>query len=401
VRLIGIICGTLLTGYGLLETFESGNQNSQRLLCRLWGCWNEAVVEDAYREFLHGPASTKEFSADLVQALVHDAASSYRWCDVGEALLAAGDQDKAAYCMRRAIALGPRSAPVLLRAANFDFRIGDDSEALQLLARVLKLAPEYDAMVFSDFERFGGGVDRVLQSGLPSEVRSAQAFFRYLIHNRRDAGDTMKTWNWLSARSLTDDQLSVEYVNYLVGSRQIDQAVEVWLRALGRNRGDYMRPNRIFNGDFEAAPSGAALDWTVSVPEGVRYSWDTNEYYSGKRSLRLDFAAQDNLSFNHVYQQAAVKPGLYRFEAHVKAAGITTDQGVSFHIVDSDSPAHLDLATDPVTGTTGWVSQEKVFTVPLQTRLLRIEVHRSSSRKFDNKIAGTLWIDSVKLYAVP
>lgn len=401
MRLFGIICGTLLTGYGLMETFAPGGPSSQRLLCRLWGCWNEAVVEDAYRDFLGGSANSTEFSADLIQALAHDPASSYRWCDVGESLLAAGDQDKSAYCMRRAIALGPTSAPVLLRAANFYFQIGHDSEALELLSRVLTLTPEYDPIVFSDFARFGGGIGQVLQFGLPCDVRAAQAFFRHLIGNRPDAGDTRKTWEWMTARSLTDYRLTVEYVNYLAGSRRIDEGVEVWVSALGRNSGDYMRPNRVFNGDFETAPSGAAFDWTLSAAAGVAYSWDTNERYAGQQSLRLDFAAQDNLSFNHVYQDVAVKPGVYRFEAQVKAAGITTDQGVDFHIVDCDSPARLDIATEPITGTTGWRAEAKLFRVAPETRLIRIELRRSPSRKFDNKIAGTLWIDSVKLYPAP
>jgi hypothetical protein len=384
--------------FGLVETLASGNPDAEKLLCRAWGCWNPSIVEGTYMGFLRGPAGPEQLSNDLKQLVSQDPASGYRWCDLGESLAAGGDEKTAAYCVERAVTLCPNSALVLLRAANVKLRLGTDTEALPLLGRVLKLTSEFDHIVFSTFERFGGGTDAALTLGLPAERRAGQAFLHYLIANKRAPAEVRKTWDWLSAHRLIDYSASVDYVNYLIASRQFDEAASVWLRSVGSNRGDYLQPNRVFNGDFELDPSGAVLDWQVSMIEGVQVTWAKGESHSGSRALRLDFDAQQNITFNHVSQEVVVEPGRYVFEAFVKSDHITTDQGVEFHIFDGEASNRLDIAITPVLGTTGWTRQAIAFSVPPQTRLIRIELRRESSRKFDNKIKGTLWVDSVKLY---
>jgi hypothetical protein len=48
-------------------------------------------------------------------------------------------------------------------------------------------------------------------------------------------------------------------------------------------------------------------------------------------------------------------------------------------------------------GTNPWSEVSHEIVVPPETRLLRIEVIRQLSMKFDNKVSGTAWIDDVKL----
>jgi tetratricopeptide (TPR) repeat protein len=391
--------GTLLVAYGTVQTIAASDPQMEQWLCRHGGCWNEAVVEQAYRSYFDGQATASQFSTDLVQALAHEPASAFRWCDLADALLAAGDRAKAEVCMRRAVQLGPNSAPVLLRAANFQFRLGDDQGALPLLGKILSIVPDYDSIVFSDLDRFAGGVGPTLALAIPTDRRAAQAYLRHLMDTRAAAPDLLKTWTWIEQRSLTDDPLTIDFVNHLIRAGHLDAADIVWLPFATRHDSRYRKPNEIFNGDFELPPAGSALDWTTTAPEGVQLTWATGESHTGRVALKLDFHAQDNLAFNHVYQQVIVQPGRHHFEVFLKTTGITTDQGLGFHIYDAQQPARLDLSTDPVTGDTNWTAQRLDFVVPAQTRLLRIELRRLPSRKFDNKIKGTVWIDSVSLYA--
>jgi len=57
----------------------------------------------------------------------------------------------------------------------------------------------------------------------------------------------------------------------------------------------------------------------------------------------------------------------------------------------------LNLETTQLTGTHAWTPVDLDFTLPGPVRLLRIEVVRQPSAKFDNKIRGYAWIDSVSL----
>src|SRR6266536_286255 len=137
-------------------------------LCRFWLCPNETVIDRGYQQYLQSgaeqaPQSERVFTA----ALVRDPASAYRWCDLGEIMFEAGKEQAARYCFSRAVVLGPHSSPILLRAANFFFRAEDHPEALKYTKRILKQIDQYDAMVFTNYDRMGVPVQDVLQSGIP------------------------------------------------------------------------------------------------------------------------------------------------------------------------------------------------------------------------------------------
>lgn len=78
-----------------------------------------------------------------------------------------------------------------------------------------------------------------------------------------------------------------------------------------------------------------------------------------------------------------MRPGAYRFEARVRASGITTDQGAG--------------PDERAGGTTDWKRVEKRFVAPKQTRVVEAQVIREASQKFGNKIRGAVSIDAVRL----
>ena len=91
------------------------------------------------------------------ELLQRDPQNPYRWADLGEAFLEAGQKENARTCYARVLALAPRSAPLLLRVANFYFQIGENNQALPITARILTLIPDYDSIIFSEYTRL---VDR-------------------------------------------------------------------------------------------------------------------------------------------------------------------------------------------------------------------------------------------------
>jgi hypothetical protein len=89
---------------------------------------------------------------------------------------------------------------------------------------------------------------------------------------------------------------------------------------------------------------------------------------------------------------------------------ITTDNGPRFVLEDAYDPAELvdastkaanpkrfSISTENVTGTSDWSPQELEFKTPTNTRLLIVRVVRPASHKFDNKLAGQVWIARVSL----
>jgi hypothetical protein len=280
--------------------------------------------------------------------------------------------------------------------ADFHFRIGENQEALPITARILALIPDYDSVIFSEYIRTVDRAEDVLRFGLPEDRRAAKSWLQFLIQAGR-LGDAQRTWDWVVGHGYADDALAGEYVEFLIRQGHPDWAASAWAQHIGTLADDYDKSTYLFNGDFESDLAQSPFDWTVARSEGVEVTRDFTTARSGKCSLRIRFAGTRNLGFAAASQLAFVRPGTYRFHAFIRTEALTTDQGIRFRISDAEVPARLDELFGQFTGSSPWSSVDHNLVVTLKTRLLRIEVIRQPSMKFDNKVAGTAWIDDLKL----
>ena len=84
--------------------------------------------------------------------------------------------------------------------------------------------------------------------------------------------------------------------------------------------------------------------------------------------------------------------------ALIRTEDLTTDEGISdLEFCDAEVPARLDEVFGQFTGSSPWSSVDQELVVRPETRLLRIEVIRQPSMKFDNKVACMAWIEQLKL----
>jgi len=401
LRTLTFTLGTILAVYGsagvLSETFWPNHEPVERTLCRFFLCDNASLIGRA-RDQLAGvkAAAPQETIGLFRRVLRRDPQDPLRWADLGEAFLEAGQKENARYCYGQVLALAPQSAPFLLWAANFHFQVGEKQKALPITARILKLIPDYDPVIFSEYTRLVGNAEDVLQYGLPEDPRAAGSWLRFLIQAGRLA-DAQPTWDWVAARGYADDALAGEYVDFLIRQGHPDAAASAWIRQLGARSGNYGKSTYLFNGDFEAEPAPSPFDWTVARTGGVEVARDCTTAWSGKCSLRIGFAGTHNVDFAAVSQLAFVQPGLYRFQAYIRTENLTTDRGVRFRISDAEAPARLDVVFEQFTGTRPWSAVEHDLAVSPQTRLLRVQVVRQASMKFDNKAGGTAWVDQLRL----
>lgn len=186
----------------------------------------------------------------------------------------------------------------------------------------------------------------------------------------------------------------------LLASRRFDDAAAAWKQHLGARASAYLQPDCLFNGDFENEPTGGVFDWRLSPTDGVTLELDQSVVHSGRQSLRVELEGKENLSYGRVAQRAVVREGYYRLRVYIRTEGLTTDRGMALRIFDVESPGRLDARTEEVTGSTDWRLLEKTFVVGRETRLVEVQLSREPSLKFDNKIQGRLWLDSVKLERV-
>ena len=287
-----------------------------------------------------------------------------------------------------------------MRAGNFYYAAENTGRSLKHFARVLELSRAYDAAVFSQYQRMGASVTEVLASGMPAGMpqtaEAARAYLLHLLHEESIPG-AVEVWDWMETRSMVDQKALAPFLRLLLEKEEYDLAKKTQLRFASSAGRASPTGELVFNSGFEAAFLGTPLDWSIRKSKAARVRRDSEVFSHGGWALKMQFDGSINLSYDHVAQTIVTRAGPHYFSARVRAADITTDQGVALRIVDAERRARLDVRTRAVVGTTEWTTLEMEFTVPRETQLLRLSVTRRSSRKFDSKIAGTIWLDEVSL----
>lgn len=317
------------------------------------------------------------------QALLADDASPYRWADLAEALAAEGRVNEARECFQRALVLAPAIPQIWVRHANFCFMHDQPALALQSAARVLDYVPDYDSVLFHDFDRMLPHPVEIA-TALGPNPRALRSWLGHLIAvDNSDAAHV--AWKQIISAHAGEAATASAYTDYLIRTQAWSDAITAWSDWLGPNRGDYPDRNLLFNGRFDHAPSGGPLDWGIA---------EDSEFFETVRELpgiRIHFEGKANVDYNHLSQVVILPaPGHYRLSARVKSEGITTDEGPRLAITD------FGLESESITGTVDWRPLIIDFSTT-RARAIRISVVRRSSKRFDNNVAGTFWITDVRL----
>jgi hypothetical protein len=342
--------------------------------------------------FLSPPAPSGGGLAAVEANVVADSASPYRWCELAEAQADAGRPRQAARTIRRALELGPGLPQIHMRAANLYFRLDDAQAAVRECARVLAIVPDYDAVVFGSFDRFGVPAIDALGS-IRHDRRAMAAYLERLVAAGR-MEDAAEAWRAGGGRDFASATLVSRYLDALLARRRYADAIALW-RAYDR-AGAAAPPDHLCNGDFEREPIPAAFDWrTPAAAPGVRVARDRRAR-SGAWSLRIDFPGDENLDYRGPFQDAVLAAGVYEVSAWVRAQEITTDQGPYLAVVRAEDGAPL-LETAMIRGSSEWSEVRGRFRVALGPQLCRVQLRRHPSRKIDCKIGGGVWLDAVRL----
>jgi hypothetical protein len=380
--ILGIVLVVYCTAGVLLDTRFSGDLAMEERLCRFRLCDNEMVSRRA-RVALWQEGNTAEAITLFNRLLNRDSHAPFRWTDLGDAYVAADRKQDAEYCFRQAQVLAPKWPPVLLRVANFYFQTGNTDAALPITSQILAQVDAFDGVIFSEYTRLVDRVEDVLAKGLPPDPRASRAF---LIHCTQfgKLGDAEKTWDWVRAHGFADTKTANAYVTYLLAHHRPQDARVAWKDYLGVRARGYGESNYIFNGDFENEPEGSPLDWIIQRVEGVDVAREEG-------ALRIRFDGKHNLASTGVRQTIALPAGTYVLRARMRTEGITTDQGFRLHLAAEGN----SWSSPALPGTNAWAQMEHTFTVPGGE--YAVEVMRTPSLKFDSLVAGTLWMDDVRI----
>ena len=328
----------------------------------------------------------------------HDA---HFWADLGAGYDWAGRSNDALDAFQRAQRLFPNSPEINWRLANFYVRAGKIPEALRTLQMVLLEDGTAGRRVFTLATNATRDRNALLEM-LPPQP---PVFFDYLnfLSERGDIVGAEEVWARILQLGLPFDlREAFPYLDGLIQHGELGQLSKTWSALAQRFPAQVQRPvqssNLVTNGGFESDILNGGLDWRVLPIEGSVVSLDPVGVFEGVRALRITFDGSRNIDYGHVFQYVPVQAKTrYRFSGHMRVQDITTDSGPRFQACDAYDMGNIFVSSENLVGTSGWSEQHAEFTTLPDTRLLLLRVVRSVSNKLDNQIAGTVWIDDVRL----
>jgi hypothetical protein len=265
--------------------------------------------------------------------------------------------------------------------------------------------PGFDLQAVSVCWRAGVSLDQLFEQVVPPRVASYLKTMDFFLREG-DLDSALLVWARVNALGEPVELVrSFPLLERLVRVDRPSDARLVWQQALALARMEeapIVPGSTVWDGGFEQGFSRGGFGWQKTDVPGASVALDSSVRRSGTATLRVSFDGSANIDFQHVRQDMVVEPGTrYRFRAYVRCEGVSTDSGPRFRIFDRSQPAALNVETENLTGTLAvWTPQEVDFVTGPQTHFLTILLQRRPSRKLDNKLRGTLWVDDVSLVPV-
>jgi len=293
------------------------------------------------------------------------------------------------------------SPEVAWRYGSFLLRQNDTSKAFAEFRVALMRDPKLETSAVAQSWKAGASASQILNEILPAQSQYYLVALDFFLSQRQDAA-ALEIWSrLLDLKQPFEIQQAVPLVNDLIAQDRAEEARSVWQQALTATHSAVDASGEssvLFNGGFEHDLIDGGFDWRETPVQGASFDIDTGVAHSGPRSLRINFDGSVNLDFAHLLQWVAVQPrSRYRFAAYLRTEGISTDNGVRFQVYDPHHPTVPQTLTADLTGTHPWSLVDAELTTGPETHLLAIVLRRLPSRKFDNKLQGTVWVDDVSL----
>lgn len=327
------------------------------------------------------------------------------WLELARAYELEGQKEEAEACLRQADRLTPNIPSIQWVIGNYYLLHGSVNDALRHFRAVLAGTRAYDQVLFRTAWKATDDPKRILEELIPNDLETEFSYLTFLLANE-NIDEARPVWEqMLAAQEGLTVQHAAGYIGALINGRRPDEAYAVWQdlakKGLIRGGSDVGSGNLIFNGDFEDAALAMGFDWRIVAVDGATVGIDEMTYRSPRRAAVVHFSGTHNVNFRHLLQFVKVYPRtLYRLQAFMRAENITTDSGPRLEVYDFYEPTSLLKQTESLQGTTnGWEPRVMDFMTGPHTELIVVALRRLRSQKFDNQIAGKVWLDDVRLTA--
>lgn len=344
----------------------------------------------------------------LVERSPEAAAQSYRtavalnphkaryWFDLAAVYQFLGDTQGQKDALEHAIVADPTTPDVAWEAANLYLVQGETDKALREFRVVMANDPYLPSAALQLCWRAEPDVDALLRDAVPP-ISSVYLAFLDLLVSKKETVGAAKVWAQLAHLHEPIEARHVfDYIRYLVGQREIDQARLVWQQSAslcGLSAYQPSTKNLVINGDFSLPVLNGGFDWLYQQSKDVSLALDPTQSHTGHRSLLISIDSR-GIEDAGIRQLIPVEANAsYDFSAYFKSEDMQGAGGPRFAIQDLYSEATY-FVSDPLKDADSWQKINGTFTTGPDTRLLVLRIQRLPA---GSPMRGKLWIDDIRL----
>ncbi len=304
------------------------------------------------------------------------------------------DPDRVFAHLAAAVAVQPGHREGRWRAATLAQLMGDPDLAAAHLRDWLNGQPQAAGQALFAAGRWIGDPEELLDRVVPNGEAYHEAVLRFARqHGRFDLARA--AWARLPRPRPPGDDSLLDFVDLALAQSDHEAATAAW----GETYPDYRR-GQVPNGDFRHGLDRArGLHWDTRMPAGARADRDTQRFITEPASLRLDFDGQETLRLGRpsVRIPVAAHPDGWVLSGHWRGERLTTRALPYLALRSGDGGrARADLPAP----TFDWTPFRLEVEGSDAPTVLHLQLHRDPSvHHFDRFLAGTLWLDALRLEA--
>ena len=295
---------------------------------------------------------------------------------------------------------GPRNMRVLAWLVDREVQRRDYPRAFAHIDQILRIQPELSIRLSPALSTLASepGAQEELAATLKRKPPWRADFLGRLIASAPDAAALVPLMERLRQQpgGLSEQELSA-WIDRLGQTRNWGAAYLTWAQSLSAEQSG--RIGNVFNGGFEAEPSGYGFDWRITRVPGARISIGHEEGAVDRSALRVDFEGR-RVPFQNVRQLLALAPGAYRLSGRSKLNDLRNARGLVWSLTCAEDDRPIG-ATEAMTGHSRWREFQLEFEVPGQSCGGQWLVLRIPARiPAEQLVSGSAAFDDLRIKAV-
>ena len=321
------------------------------------------------------------------------------WIERAQYYFKNGENEKASENLEAATTIWPNRPWISWYAAMLWLRIGDNDRALRALGRFIEVLPREFSQAIVIAARVEPDAKLllkklILDNALPAE-RSAEFIERAFDYSIKQKNQSLATeaWDYLYSNKLIESELTNRFLRLLIEKQDIRSAMDTWKKVSGQSVFE-----SVVNSGFEEEMEDAVFGWNAPEIAGTQVRRDDQIFHQGASSIRIDFDGTQNVNFRNFWQIIPVQSGRsYRLTGHWRGESVSTRSNPYLEIFSGEGDSRQRVRSESKRNTWNWQPIELELKVPDDASSLTVRLSRNKTDALDNKIYGTVWLDSIEL----